>query len=251
MLARDSQTSIAGIAGRHGADTRVATTACKRPLRTVRRALLSATFGVIAWALPLGAHPHVFMDGGIDFAFDSAANLHGITVTWIYDPFETLYMLSDMGVTPSGPEGFTDAERQIVEANLSEFPADFDGSAHLSIGAEPVALGWPMHLTAKMRGERLALTFTRALDVPLPVAGRELTAAFYERTYFFDFSLTEDSQITGDGGLCAATRDPFKASEETAEMQQALAKLSREESPADSNVGAQFADRVVVTCGNG
>ncbi|MGY3436650.1 MULTISPECIES: DUF1007 family protein [unclassified Marinovum] len=222
-----------------------------RHLRAARRALLSATLGVFAMVLPLGAHPHVFIDGGIDFAFDGTANLQGITVTWIYDPFETLYMLSEMDVTPSGPDGFTDEERQIVEANLSDFPADFDGSAHLSIGAEPVALGWPSDLTAQMRGERLALTFTRTLDVPLPMDGRALTAAFYERTYFFDFSLTEDSKITGSGDLCSATRDPFKASEKTAEMQQALAKLSREESPADSNVGAQFADRVVVTCGNG
>ena len=53
-----------------------------------RRALCAAV--ALAPALPAQAHPHVFVDGGVDFVLGAGAVLEALEVTWRYDEFETL-----------------------------------------------------------------------------------------------------------------------------------------------------------------
>lgn len=222
-----------------------------RTPRTPRRldTRLAALAIAASLAQPAGAHPHVFVDGGIDFTFGPGGRLEAIRVTWRYDAFETLYMLTEMGVMPTGDQGFTEDERRAVEAELSVFADDFDGSAHLSIDGAPLALAWPTDVSARMAGDRLEMSFTRTLETPVALGAETLSVAFYERTYFFAFSLTDPPGFSGDGGACRADIAPFEPSSLTAELQATLAKLSREEVPEDENVGAVFADRMTVTCG--
>ena len=194
------------------------------------------------------AHPHVFVDGGVDFVFQTDGQLGSVIVTWRYDPFETLYILSDLGIVPQAGSDFSDEDRVEVEARLGEFPPDFDGSAHLSIDQQPVPLDWPRDLTAKMVGDRLEVSFTRELLTPASVKDRPLIVRFYERTYFFAFSLTDAPEFVGDGGRCSGEIEPFSPSDETQDLTDMLAQLSREETPQDANVGATFADTLEVTC---
>ena len=42
-------------------------------------------FSFLASASALSAHPHVFIDGGVDFHLDGNGRLHKVEVTWLYD----------------------------------------------------------------------------------------------------------------------------------------------------------------------
>ena len=72
--------------------------------------------------------------------------------------------------------------------------------------------------------------------------------AFYESTYFFAFSVTQEPTLLGHAGRCTADVRPFRPDAEDAALQAMLARLSREETPDIENVGALFADRIVVRC---
>lgn len=197
------------------------------------------------------AHPHVFVDGGVDFIFDdTGASLQTVSVTWRYDAFETLFMLSNMGVSPEPGQDFSPDDRRRAEAMLSEFAPDFDGSAHLTVAGVPVALEWPRDLSARMVGDRLEVSFLRDLAAPLASAGPlRIDVGFYERTYYFAFSLTDAPTFENAQDRCSITIALFEDTEQTAEMRAALARLSREEEPENSTAGAVFADRMVVQCG--
>ncbi|KNG95407.1 hypothetical protein ATO11_02030 [Pseudaestuariivita atlantica] len=197
---------------------------------------------------PARAHPHVFVDGGVDFQITEDGTLEAIRVTWRYDELETLFLLSDLDVTPAAGADFTDSERALVERELGRFAPDFDGSVHLRAKGEPILLAWPRDLTARMVGDRLEVAFYRDLMEPLALEATELHAAFYERTYFFAFSLTDEPRFGEAEDRCSATITKFEPSSQTDEMRAALAKLGREETPENSNVGALLADRMVVTC---
>ena len=198
---------------------------------------------------PAHAHPHVWVDGGVDFVLGEGATLESIEVTWLYDEFETLYTLSAAGLAIDETGSLTEEDRLALVALLSDWPDDFDGSAHLSHGDHPVSLGWPADLDVQMIDGRLQITFARDLVAPFDLMARPLDVGFYESTYFFAFSITNAPRLIGDAGNCAAHVIPFEMEESgLLDLQATLYDLGREETPMIDNVGALFADRIRVQC---
>lgn len=212
----------------------------------IRSVFAAAT--ILASSYMVRAHPHVFVDGGFDFVISESQQLTAIRVTWRYDTFETLYMLSEMNVSLAPNSDFSVADREIVEATLGSFPPDFDGSVHITLVGDRIALQDPRNLTARMVGDRLEITFLRDLEIPVGLREQKFNIGFYERTYFFAFSLTDVPDFGRAADRCSYEKTPFDTSQPTDKVLLELAKLGREETPEDSNIGATLADRMVVSC---
>jgi len=133
-------------------------------------------------------------------------------------------------------------------ATVLVWPSDFDGSAHLAMGDKALALAWPAGTDAHLIDGRLQITFSRRLETPINLAGSTLNASFYESTYFFAFKITKPPELVGEVGECGAKIIPFVADPKNSALQATLAKLSREETPEDRQVGALFADRIALQC---
>lgn len=194
------------------------------------------------------AHPHVFIDGGVDFRIGANRQLEALEVTWLYDEFETLYMLAAQEISLNDQGGLDEADRLTLVDRLSDWPEDFDGSAHLSMDGAEIALDWPDGLDAHLVDGRLKLTFTRTLSDPLTLSATPLEVGFFESTYFFDFTVTQTPQIVGVSTNCAAKVIPFDPDQNDRAVLDVLAKLGREETPDMANVGAIFADRIILQC---
>ena len=115
-------------------------------------------------ATPATAHPHAFVDGGVDFVFGSKSVLEGLEVTWLFDEFETLYTLSASGMEPDETGELAEADRLTLVGQMGDWSDDFDGSAHLSVDGEAIALAPPDGLDVRLVDGRLRTTFTRRLD---------------------------------------------------------------------------------------
>jgi len=214
----------------------------KRPLGLT----LGLTLG-IAFATPAHAHPHIFVDGGIDFIMSGQETLKALSITWLYDEFETLYDLASRGIEPQADGSLSDTDREVIRAAYSDWPDDFDGSAHLSIDGEVTEMAWPRDLAVDLVDGRLQLTFLRLLEEPTVLSDKTVEVAFYESTYFFAFKISNDPTFVGIDA-CAAVVVPYTPGEQSEEVKQDLARLSREETPDIANVGQVFADRIVVNC---
>ena len=213
-----------------------------------RGSLAALATALLTAVTPASAHPHVFVDGGVDFVLRDGNILEALEVTWLYDEFETLYILSSYGLSLNDAGGLDEADRQELVRLRSDWPDDFDGSAHLSADGVGVALEWPTDLDARLIEGRLEVTFTRYLETPMPLGQRLVEVAFYESTYFFAFSATKNPILLGDAGHCTAGVLPFDPDPQDTALQAMLSRLSREETPGIENVGALFADRIVVRC---
>ncbi|MBO9409294.1 DUF1007 family protein [Shimia sp. R9_1] len=211
--------------------------------------LITALCGLLCGLSPQAkAHPHVFVDGGVDFVFDAENRLTALNVTWLYDAFETLYILSSYGMSLNAEGSLDEADRQELIRIRSNWPLDFNGSAHLSVHGERVSLDWPKDLDAQLIDGRLQLTFTRDLKTALPLGASPAEVAFYESTYFFAFSITDTPELLGPAEGCRAEVIPFNPALKNNSLQASLALLSREETPSIPNVGKEFADRIILIC---
>lgn len=220
-----------------------------RYFRSISLACAVAVFAAPVSLKQASAHPHVFIDGAVDFIVDEAGALTGLSVTWKYDRFETLYVLTSIGII-SAPDGsLSDKDRKTLIRNESDWPDSFDGAAHLTIDGDPVVLSGPLDLDAVLEDGHLTVRYHRDLTRPATISGRDVQVAFYERTYYYAFSVAEPPEIIGSMDDCMIDVTPFDATAEDRTMQATLAKLSREETPEDTNVGALFADRIALQCG--
>lgn len=211
-------------------------------------AALLLALGLLALPGPLAAHPHVFVDGGVDFVFGPGGMLEALDVTWLYDPFETLYLLSSAGLTLSTAGTLAEADRQELIRRESAWADDFEGASHPEIGGTPIRLGRPTDFDAQMQDGRLLVTFRRRLDRPVAISGQTLDLAFYEETYFYAFAVSDAPLLKGQPPACSTRVVPFDSDTRTAELKATLAELGREETPGIADVGRLFADRILVTC---
>jgi len=218
--------------------------------RMLGRWLLALVLAVVSLhaPAPAAAHPHVFVDGGVDFIFGPDRALEALRITWLFDEFDTLYTLSafEIGLNQNG--GLAEADRRDLVRKLADWPEDFKGAAHPSVGGESVALGLPTELDAHLLDGRLQMTYTRRLDPPVTPDGRKFEVAFYEATYFYAFSVVREPRFVGPAAACSATVIPFEPDSQSDALRTALAALGREETPDVDNVGALFADKIVVRC---
>ena len=194
------------------------------------------------------AHPHVFVDGRVDFVFAEAGHLTGIEVTWLYDPLETLYVLSKVDIDPGRDWTLSDDERARVIAFESNWADTFDGAARLATMGTPIPLKPPTDFDARLVRNQLEVRFSRDLGTALDPVRNPVEVTFYEETYFFAFKITEEPVFLGRRPGCVATVEPFNADANTSFLQNTLALLGREETPEDQNVGRYFTDRIHLAC---
>lgn len=113
---------------------------------------------------PARAHPHVFIDGGVDFLFDGSGRLVRLRVTWIYDPLTSLFILEDLDIDAARP--LSPGDRARVAAYHTAWEAGYDGDSYLRDRDGPVDLSGPREPDAELRDGRVTITFLRDLDAP-------------------------------------------------------------------------------------
>ena len=205
-------------------------------------------FAFLASSSALNAHPHVFIDGGIDFHLDGNGMLHKVEVTWLYDKFETLYILSSQGISPTKDGRLNSNDLSVLTSLYENWPPDFDGSVHLKYLEQSIDLNWPQNASVTYSENRLKVKFERELKTKFVLTDIPLEVGFYERTYFFDFSITSPPLIFGDAGSCSASVIPFEINSQSADILRDLSYLSREETPEDTEIGSKLADRIQLIC---
>jgi len=215
---------------------------------TVRHVAAGGLTLLLAAAPRAEAHPHVFIDGGVDFLFDEG-RLTAIRVTWVYDPFASLFIVEELGLDADGDGALTASDHATLVRDQTRWPEGYEGDNYLRVDGELVALEAPGNGTAALVDGRVRVTFERALAEPVPARGLRALAQLYDPTYFYAYAVEETPALEGAPAGCEAAVHPYGETEELAGLQQTLAQLSREETPDYENVGALFADRIVLTCG--
>jgi len=190
-----------------------------------------------------GAHPHVFVDVALDFESDGQGRLTGVEVTWSYDDFFSLLILSDMGLDPDGDGQLTEAELAQLEGfDLEEWPDGFEGDLYIHAGGEKIALDHPVPTGVRLENGRIVATHERGFG---PVRADELRVEPYDPTYFVEYTLA--GPVTLPEG-CAQTITEPDLDESQRAFRDMVAELSAEEQYEGVEVGNLFSDILVISC---
>jgi ABC-type uncharacterized transport system substrate-binding protein len=193
-----------------------------------------------------GAHPHLFVDAGVDFILGEGGRVERIRVTWTYDELFSLYLLQELGADPAAPDA---AARAAIVKDQSDWHADFSGDSFLLAGGRPIALSGPLSVTGDVVDGRVVTSHERALAEPVDPRAAEVVAEIFDPVFFAAYAVVGPTRVEGPGAeACAAAVIPFRPDEGLIALQQELAALAFDETPEDQSVGRLFAERVRVEC---
>ena len=207
--------------------------------------LVLAVAGVLAGAGagPAAAHPHVFMDTVLEVIRDGAGRAVSLRVTWTYDPFFSLVLVTERGLDPDGDGVLTDAETAALQGFDMNWQPGFAGDTYAFAGEAAVALSGPRDGVARYEGGQIVSSHIR--DLAAPVEGL-LVVKNYDPTYYTEYTIRE---VVAEGCAVEIVAPDLTAAETA--LQAELAKI-----PADADVemgfpevGEIFAQEVRVTCG--
>ncbi len=201
------------------------------------------------------AHPHIFIDTGLEVILDAEGRADAVRVVWVYDDFYSLVMLQDRGLDADGDGKLTREEEAKLSGFDMEWDADFNGDLYLlDKGTEPVALGRPHNWSARVEGGRIVSVHVRDIVTPFAVTDAPLVLQVYDPTYYVAYTILGTPLLSGAGAAGCAVQvfepDLSAAQEQLqAMLQEYTADQSTEQDfPA---VGANFAEEARVTCAKG
>ena len=200
-------------------------------------------------ATPLAAHPHVFIDTGLEVVVNDAGHLTEVRVTWEYDELYSLLITEDMALDLDGDGTLTEPELATLNGFDMQWIDGFNGDLVIADGETDVALSGPVDVSTRFEAGRIITSHVRRLKAPIP-AGRTASIKAYDPTYYTAYEVTRPVDLIGDVP-CDVTKTAPDPDADMVELQQRLATLDPDMNPADvglPEIGAQFATSVSVTC---
>ncbi len=212
----------------------------------LRVLLTVAVFGLSSPAL---AHPHLFIDTGVEVLFDADGTAGGVRITWTYDPMYSLVILEDRGLDPDYDGVLTPEELRALNGFDMAWDPGYQGDTYALLGEVPVDLGRPQDWTVALNEGQIVSTHVRRLAGPATVAEVPLIVQSYDPSFYAAYRIIGTPVISGRPDCAAQVFEPDLAAAD-AYLQQALAELNASggvegDFPA---VGAAYADEVRVTC---
>ncbi|MGB3244273.1 MAG: DUF1007 family protein [Sulfitobacter sp.] len=201
-------------------------------------------------ATPLGAHPHIFVDAGLELIVDEQGRLAQVRVTWAYDALYSLLITEDYGLDADGDAVLSSAEEAQLAGFDMQWVPGFNGDLVGSLGDKPLVLGGPKDVTAVMREGRIVTTHLRDVAGLPAVAGEIITFAPFDPSYYTAYDVTQRVSVTGMDG-CMIAKDSPDLDVEMEKLQAELATLGQDQDAVEMGfpeVGAAFATKVRISC---
>ena len=204
-----------------------------------------------AWAAPVLAHPHIFIDTGIEVLLDDQNRATGVRISWTYDDLTSLALIADRGLDEDFDGVLTPEETAAVTGFDMNWEAGFAGDTYALLGEVPLDWSGPQEVTASYADAKLTSTHLRRFAKPVVLGDQPLVVQAYDPGYYTAY--TVKTATVGGGQGCSAdifVPDPSAADEV---MKAALSELS----PSDDAeiqfpaVGAAFAEEARITCAAG
>ncbi|MFC6588068.1 DUF1007 family protein [Sulfitobacter pacificus] len=209
------------------------------------RHVLAFAFTLLS-AAPLAAHPHIFVDTGLDLQFDETGRLREVRVTWAYDEFYSLLITEDRGLDPDFDGVLTEAEQADLQGFDMQWTEGFNGDLVITQDGRNLTLSAPMQATAVYENARITTTHVRQV-IQDQAAGAPIEIKPYDPTYYSAYDVTLPVRIEGN----AACAKSFDVPDVQAQIQKLSDQLAAMDEMSDENtpdIGILLATTVRVTC---
>ncbi|UUV06787.1 DUF1007 family protein [Ruegeria sp. YS9] len=204
---------------------------------------------ILCLPMQTNAHPHVFIDTGLEFIVDDASQLTHVRVTWAYDEFYSLLVLEDMKLDQDADGVLTQSEERFLTGFDTQWVEGYNGDLVVTADGNPVALSGPMEAHATVEDGRVVTTHLRAVEAGA-VPATALSAKAFDETFYTAYEVTRPVTVTGPSA-CRMDRFDPDIDGQLAQMQAFLLTLDADYDLEENDiplVGESFATEIRVSC---
>jgi ABC-type uncharacterized transport system substrate-binding protein len=199
---------------------------------------------VLLAGLPLRAlaHPHIFIETGLRVDVSDAGEVVAVEITWKYDELFSLLVLEDMQLDADYDGALTPEELDKLRGFDMNWTPGYEGDFYASLGGKALPLGPPEPVDTKVEDGQIITVHRRSLKAKAD--GLVLEA--YDPLFYTAYEMTNAVEV-GQG--CAADIKRADTVAATDTLEELLFGMSQAEADeAFPQVGANFADKVVIRC---
>ncbi|HMO07081.1 MAG TPA: DUF1007 family protein [Paracoccaceae bacterium] len=212
---------------------------------------LALTIALFA-AAPAGAHPHIFIDTGLEVIFDGQGRPAAVRVSWTYDDFYSLLMIEDRKLDADYDGVLTPEEEAALSGFDMDWDPDYNGDLFVYAGDLEVPLSRPADWTASYADGRITSTHLRRFEAPL-APGAPLVIQVYDPGYYTAYFIAGTPLLTGAGAACRVEVYEPDRSAADAQLMAAIEEMGRSgdlemDFPA---IGSAYSEEARVTCATG
>jgi len=188
-----------------------------------------------------GAHPHVFVATGLRLVAEKG-RITGVEVAWQYDEFYSLLVLEDMNLDQDHDGVLSEDELAQLEGFDMNWVEGFEGDLYLEQDGAPLGLGPPETRGTSFEEGKIVTRHFRAVEgaEAAPVVVRA-----YDPTYYTAYDLGLGIEAPEN---CAVSVSEVDFDAKKRDLLDELAEIPEDGEVPFPEVGAQFADKVEVTC---
>lgn len=213
------------------------------------RQLIITVALALATGGPALAHPHIFVDAGIEVVFDVQGRALGVRLSWRYDDLISMQLLADRGMDEDFDGVLTPEELTRLSGFDMEWQPGFEGDTYALLADAPLALSGPSEWTVAYGDARLTSTHYRSFDTPVDLAGQPLVIQSYDPSYYTAYAVIE-ARVSGRSDCTAEMFEPDREAADQI-LQDAITEMAgggdaEGEFPA---VGSAYAEEARITCG--
>ena len=211
--------------------------------------LFLASLSLVLAPVIAPAHPHVFIDTGVELLVDPEGRLTHVRVTWAYDELYSLLVLEDLRLDNDMDGVLSPGEEARLRGFDAQWVEDYDGDL-VVVGANgKVALSRPIDATATTEDGRIVTTHLRAVE-GAPVRVQDLSLKAFDPSFYTAYDMTRPVVVTGVTG-CELTRFEPDIDAELERMQTFLLTLDADADLEENDipmVGENFTTEIRVSC---
>jgi ABC-type uncharacterized transport system substrate-binding protein len=207
-------------------------------------AMLAAAACVCLAASAAIAHPHVWVVIKSELAYAPDGSVTGVRHAWTFDDMFSTFATQGLAQKTKGE--FTREElAPLAEVNITSLK-EFDYFTFMKAGGKNAPFAPPKDYWLEYKDSSLVLHFTLPLQTPLKT--KALDIEVYDPSYYVDFAFAEKDAVSLAGAPAACKVSASKPSEMTVAQGQKLGEAFFNNPASSDNWGAQFANRIAVTC---
>ena len=221
-------------------------------IRDVMKSKLWIIVALALGAVPLGAkaHPHIFIDSGVETIFDAQGQVTALRISWTYDDFFSLISIEESGLDPDGDSILTPQEEAKLAGFDMDWDEDYNGDLYVLHGSEAIEMGRPESPTARYENGIITTTHLRKLGTPVTPGPEGLIVQIYDSGYYTAYRINAETGLTNAPEGCGA--EVFEPDLDAVDL---MLQETLQEYMAGQNIemqfpaiGASYADELRITC---
>jgi ABC-type uncharacterized transport system substrate-binding protein len=209
-------------------------------MRRIAACLLALTAALVTG--PALAHPHVWVTMKSEVVYAPDGTITGIKHAWTFDDMFSAF--ATQGIETKKKGEFTREElKPLAETNVTSLK-EFDYFTQGKADGKKAVFVDPVDYYLEYADSVLTLNFV--LPLKTPVKAKSLQLEIYDPSFFVDFAFAEKDPVALKGAPATCKVAVARPNDPAAQGRQVGESFFN--SMTSSNYGAQFANRIAVTC---